>query len=195
MTTLLLSLCLIASFFCGAPDAWAVHPTNLEPWQLFSSLFLHANVDHLGNNLLGLVCAGALFERRHGPLAMLLFFLGSGALAGSVELLATTHTGLLLGSSGAVYALMGAFASEGRRAIPAILLVAGYLLWPFYVGVDAIPQLAHYAHAAGFCCGLLWALLTKNAGLHSALPTTHGLSPSARHAQPTPADPLPGRAV
>ncbi|MCK5796335.1 MAG: rhomboid family intramembrane serine protease, partial [Deltaproteobacteria bacterium] len=78
-----------------------------EPWRLVASMFLHANLLHLGTNAVGLYMLGRFTEQVFGSWRMLVIYAVSG-LAGSVTS-ATMSSGLLsVGASGAIFGLLGA---------------------------------------------------------------------------------------
>lgn len=139
-------------------------------WQVFTYMFVHANVSHLFFNMLGLFFFGTAVERSLGTREFLLFYLVSGALAGLFSLAAFALGGALgvrlIGASGAVYAVLFAFAVINPRArifvwglvpVPAPLLVLGYTaveLFSHLTGRGA--SVAHLTHLAGFLFAALY---------------------------------------
>jgi len=53
-----------------------------EWWRLFAPIFLHANVLHLGSNLLALALVGGVVERAFGHARFLVIFVGAGIVGG-----------------------------------------------------------------------------------------------------------------
>lgn len=78
--------------------------------RLFTALFLHASWSHLLGNLVFLLIFGLPAERMLGPWRMLLLFLCGGAFSNVVALLAIgAPDQVIIGASGAVSALIGAY--------------------------------------------------------------------------------------
>ncbi|GAB1456359.1 rhomboid family intramembrane serine protease [Spirochaetota bacterium] len=123
-------------------------------WQPFTYMFVHANLTHLLFNMLGLFFFGTAVERALGSREFALFYLLTGTLAGIFSLFAFAAGGLLgirlVGASGAVYAVLLAFAVINPRAkiyiwgllpVSAPLLVAGYTvieLWSQLFGAGVV---------------------------------------------------------
>ena len=53
-----------------------------EWWRLFAPIFLHANLLHVGSNLLALVIVGGVAERAFGHARFLVLFVGAGIAGG-----------------------------------------------------------------------------------------------------------------
>src|SRR5438093_7543904 len=78
-------------------------------WMVFSSLFLHLNILHLGGNLLFLLIFGTALEEKVSRQRWLVVFLASG-ISGNIAFLALgplLGCDLGLGSSGAFYGVFG----------------------------------------------------------------------------------------
>ncbi len=92
---------------------------------LVTAMFLHAGPLHLLMNMLVLLLLGAPFEERIGTRRLLIVFFAGGLLASLVSgLLALWQGegGIHIGASGAVFAVMGAFALlYPRDEIPMLL--------------------------------------------------------------------------
>ena len=145
-------------------------------------MFVHASFSHLLFNLLGLFFFGMAVERSLGSREFTLFYLLTGTLAGLFSLAAFALGGALgtrlVGASGAVYAVLLAFAVINPRAriyiwglvpVPAPLLVAGYTvieLWSELFGAGG--AVAHLTHLAGFAVAALY------------FPVRHGVNPVRR---------------
>jgi membrane associated rhomboid family serine protease len=138
-------------------------------WQFVTYMFAHADITHLLVNMLGLFFFGTAVERSMGSKEFLLFYFLTGTLAGIASFGIYAATGswytMLLGSSGAVFALLLAFAvlnPEARIFLYGILPVRAPVLVLGYAGIEIASQLlsfrssvAHLTHLAG----LLWAWL------------------------------------
>lgn len=152
-----------------------------EHWlRLWSALFLHADWAHLLGNLVFLLIFGLPSERAMGPWRILLLFLAGGAFANFMAVLAIgSPDRLVIGASGAVSAVIGAYLALFPRAklgvvvplglflefvrAPASLLIGiwGLLQVVFaYIG-PAFGAVAWVAHVAGFAFGLAFALVSR----------------------------------
>lgn len=150
--------------------------------RLVSALFLHADWAHLIGNLVFLLIFGLPAERAMGPWRLLLLFLVGGAVANlaAVLLIGAPHR-LIIGASGAVSAVIGAYLALFPRARLGVVLPLGLFLefvrapaslligiWALlqvlfaYIG-PAFGAIAWAAHVAGFGFGVLYALFVRAA--------------------------------
>jgi membrane associated rhomboid family serine protease len=146
-------------------------------FSLVSALFLHVNWLHLLGNLLFLLIFGLPAERSLGPLRFLVLFVFCGVAANLSAAWSLDGTGaVIIGSSGAVSGLIGAFLVLFPRAQLAIVLPLGLFLEfvrtpaSVLIGIWALLQLmfayvgptfgavAWWAHLAGFALGMLLAI-------------------------------------
>ncbi len=110
---------------------------NGDWWRLITAAFLHANLLHIGLNMLGLVWLGAPVERYLGHVPYLALYIVSG-LAGSAGALITSPTGITVGASGAIFGILGAmliieYQATGQIAGQAFTLIVINLLFSFTV--------------------------------------------------------------
>ena len=150
--------------------------------RLFTALFIHAGWLHLVGNLLFLLIFGVPAERALGPWRFLLLFLLGGAFANLLAALILSSTSTpIVGSSGAVSAIIGVYLGLFPRARLGLVLPLGMFLEfvripaPLLIGFWALLQVAFTfvgpafgpvawsAHIAGFAAGLLFALVSKPA--------------------------------
>ena len=163
-------------------QAWRQAFADGSVLRLFSGLFLHADWIHLLGNLVFLLIFGLSAERAMGPWRFLALFLLGGAVAN----LATVFTiggpeRSLIGASGAVSAVIGAYLALFPRArlgvvlplglflefirVPASLLIgvwAALQVGFAYIG-PAFGTVAWSAHIAGFLFGILFATAARSA--------------------------------
>ena len=154
--------------FSGVEVPWAAVPAWLTP---LSATLVHSGPVHIGFNLLILVWCGKEVERVLGHGALILIYI-VGAYAAAVGQWLSDPQGIvpMVGASGAISAVMGAFAlSFGRakhitrsarvnRWINIIWLLAAWVVLQVLVGWTAGGQgylLATPAHIGGFLAGLL----------------------------------------
>jgi membrane associated rhomboid family serine protease len=146
-------------------------------FSLVSALFLHANWLHLLGNLLFLLIFGLPAERSLGPTRFIALFFLCGATANLMAAWSLDGTAaVIIGSSGAVSGLIGAFLVLFPRAELAIVLPLGLFLEfvrtpaSVLIGMWALLQLmfafvgptfgavAWWAHLSGFALGMLLAM-------------------------------------
>ncbi len=169
------------TLFAGSADFGAFwRDTRLL--KLFSALFVHADWLHLLGNLLFLILFGVAAERTLGPIRFLVLFLACGALSLLAAALIVDSPGfVIVGSSGAVSAVLGAYLTLFPRArlglvvplgvylefvrVPAALLIGFWALLQVlfsYVG-PGFGAVAWSAHLAGFVLGVVFALASRPA--------------------------------
>ena len=101
----------------------------------FSAMFLHANLLHLGGNMLYLWVFGNNVEDRLGHTRFVLFYLGGGLVATYVFAVLNPGTIVpLLGASGAIAAILGAYLVLYPRAA-----VMTYAPFPLYLIAPLVP--------------------------------------------------------
>jgi len=143
-------------------------PVWLTP---LTATLVHANLLHLGFNLLILVWCGAQVERVLGALGLVvLYVVGAYAAAGAQWAVAPMAPVPVIGASGAISAILGAYALSFGRAKPFTsnlrvnrlinvvwLLVAWTVLQAMtgWLGNQQGYLLATPAHVGGFAVGLL----------------------------------------
>lgn len=166
----------------------AMDDTLRELWtqgrglRLLTALFLHADWVHLLGNLVFLLIFGLPAERVMGPWRFLLLFLLGGAIANlaAVLLIGAPHR-LIIGASGAVSAVIGAYLALFPRARLGVVLPLGLFLEfvrapaSLLIGIWAVLQVvfayigpafgavAWAAHIAGFGFGVAYALFVRAA--------------------------------
>ncbi|MCS5717448.1 rhomboid family intramembrane serine protease [Herbiconiux sp. CPCC 205763] len=129
-----------------------------EPWRMITSVFTHGSILHVLLNMYTLFIFGSVLERMLGRWRYLALFLISG-LGGSVAvvLLAGPLTAVV-GASGAIFGLMGAFfiinRHLGGNSVQLLVLVAINLAYGFFV-----PGISWQAHVGGLVAGAIVALI------------------------------------
>ena len=153
---------------------WLQQLTELRAARLVTALLIHADWLHLIGNMLFLIIFAVPAERALGSVRFLaLFLIGAWTLAGT--------RAPIIGSSGAVSAVVGAYLALFPRArlglvvplgfflefvrIPAYILIAIWFLLQLlftYVG-PAFGAVAWWTHIAGFAVGIVFAMLSRGA--------------------------------
>ena len=163
-----LSLGFIPVRWSGLAVPWPAIPAFLTP---LTATLVHSGLIHLGFNLLIFVWCGTAVERVIGKSGLILLYL-VGAYAAALAQWAMDPMGTvpMVGASGAISAVMGAFAlSFGRaraftsnlrvnRWINVVWLLAAWIVLQLMMGWLAGGQgylLATPAHVGGFAAGLL----------------------------------------
>ena len=149
---------------------------------LFSAIFIHADWLHLIGNMLFLVIFGLPAERALGPWRFLLLFLACGAVA-NLAAAFSLHTpqSVIVGASGAVSGIIGAYLALFPRAKLGLVLPLGLFLEfvrtpaSLLIGIWALLQViftwvgpafgavAWWAHLSGFVLGIGFALIARPA--------------------------------
>jgi len=140
---------------------------------LITSMFLHADILHLGLNMFFLLVSGDAVERELGSSRFLALYLAFGVIAGVFHsYLNSASTIPTIGASGAIFGVLAAFAilfpfrwliklfGFIPIPLPAILFVFITILTETaYVSSGVVENVAHTAHVGGFLAGVFLTLL------------------------------------
>ena len=167
---------------CEAPLPWAIS------W--FTAMFMHGSWDHLLGNMLFLAIFGKNVEDAFGRLRYLAFYVAGGFAATALQTAMTLSFASdadarvpMLGASGAISAVLGAFLALYPHAriktlvlvfivqIPAWAYLGGWFLYQLREAHDALftasaegSGVAFFAHIGGFVFGWLLARALSRAG-------------------------------
>ena len=146
---------------------------------LFTSMFMHGSILHIGGNMLFLWIFGNNVEDSMGPIKFVVFYVLGGLAADAAQILTSPGSDVpTIGASGAVAAVLGGYLLLFPRArvvtlvfivffftileLPAILFLG---IWIIQQGLFAYFDLlqpagggggvAYFAHIGGFLFGLL----------------------------------------
>ena len=155
-----------------------VFPAKSVLAALFTSMFLHGGLLHLGGNMLYLWVFGNNIEDTKGKAVYLLFYLAAGIVATLAHVaLDPGSTIPLVGASGAIAGVMGAYLVLFPRVqirsliifflimfrdIQARWLLGIWFVSQFFIGQDS--GVAWAAHVGGFVFGVLAGLVWKARG-------------------------------
>jgi membrane associated rhomboid family serine protease len=154
-----------------------------NPFSLVTSMFLHGSWFHIIGNLWFLWVFGDNVEDQLGPLRFLAFYLLCGLAAAGAQIASHPASAIpMVGASGAIGGVMGAYALFYPRVRVKLLIVLG-----FYVTTISVPALymlgywfllqllggiptagsgeggvAFWAHVGGFVAGLALAPLFRS---------------------------------
>jgi len=174
-----------ALLFGSEPTAWRLPDGVVAPvldplTTLFSSMFMHGGFLHLGGNMLYLWIFGNNVEDRLGPLNFLAFYLVGGLAAAMSHALVSPGSEMpLVGASGAVAAVLGAYwrLFPGARVrcllflfffvtfleLPASLVLGWWILIQFVNGILGLgfgsSGVAWFAHIGGFLAGIVLLMI------------------------------------
>ncbi len=136
-----------------------------EVWRIFTAMFLHLNLLHLGVNMLSLYFIGVGVELIYGKWRYLAIYLGSGIIGGVITNFLEPGIAAA-GASGAIFGVFGAIGvfyivnrnslgTMGRSAITNWLFWLGLNL---FIGFSS-PGIGIVDHIAGLASGMLLSLL------------------------------------
>ncbi|MBK1837972.1 rhomboid family intramembrane serine protease [Azospirillum sp. YIM B02556] len=165
------SFAFVPAYFFGTVELAGPLPTAALWRGLFGHVLIHGDLTHLLSNMAVLWLLGDVVERALGHVRYLLLFLfGTVAAALTEGLLAVDRMAPLIGASGAICALMGAFlwvrprSGLLSRCLPRRLVQGAVLVFALLnaammlVPLEADSPLAEVgwgAHAGGLAAGLL----------------------------------------
>jgi membrane associated rhomboid family serine protease len=161
------------------PPEIALVPPELT---IFTSMFLHGGLMHLAGNMLYLWIFGNNVEDSMGHLRFVAFFLLCGiAAAGAQIMLAPESTVPMIGASGGVSGVLGAYLLLYPHSrilvfipiafvlrLPAMFVLGLWFLLQFTNALFADPEVggvAFGAHVGGFVAGMVLVLLFRRRGV------------------------------
>ncbi|HEY9715815.1 MAG TPA: rhomboid family intramembrane serine protease [Chroococcales cyanobacterium] len=151
--------------------------------RIFSSMFIHGGIAHLLGNMWFLHIFGESVEGRLGHFSYLCLYIFCGIFAALTQIIIEPHSMLpMIGASGAIAGVLGAYLIFFPRATITTLILAGFLtrkaeipavfflvFWflmqfvsVFFVHLDSNAQdsaIAFAAHIGGFIAGMGFAVL------------------------------------
>jgi membrane associated rhomboid family serine protease len=142
-------------------------------WQVATYMFVHAGWGHIFFNMLALFLFGIQLEQRMGSGEFLLYYFICGIGAGVATLFINLATGQgavdVVGASGAIFALLLAFATffpDARIFIFGILPMRAPVAVALYAAIEIFSSftsfqsgVAHLTHLAGLVFGYLYLLV------------------------------------
>jgi rhomboid protease GluP len=174
VTYVLIGICVVVYLLQAAtsyflhldiPAALGVKDNNLimqgQIWRLFTPIFLHGSIIHIGFNMYALFYIGPTLERFYGRWRYLALFILSGFGGNAISFMFSPYQSL--GSSTAIFGLLGAqgvllyqnreiFGSIARRALSQVILIAVVNL---VIGLT--PGIDNWGHIGGLIGGTLFA--------------------------------------
>jgi membrane associated rhomboid family serine protease len=161
------------------PTRFLANPTTDFP-TLFTSMFMHGGLLHIGGNMLYLWIFGDNVEDNFGHPKFLIFYLLSGLTATATQLAVSLESNIPnLGASGAIAGTLGAYillfpkqrvhvmAGRGIIPMPAIIVIGFWFILQLFSGIGSLYYtsdtggIAYMAHIGGFIAGIALALIFK----------------------------------
>ena len=159
---------------------WGLVPAAFSWVTVFTSMFLHGGLLHVGGNMLYLWIFGDNVEDRMGHGRFLVFYLLCGVAAALAQTITAPDSVVpMVGASGAIAGVMGAYFVLYPKSrivtliplffffqvieVPAILFLGIWFVMQFLSGVGSIVTtagggpaggVAFWAHVAGFVAGI-----------------------------------------
>lgn len=159
VTLLVYVLQLVTGGAVTSAFAYAGVLTPSEPWRMITTMFVHSqsSIFHILFNMYSLWIFGRILEQMLGPWRFLALYMLSG-LGGSVAVLFLMPDVWVVGASGAIFGLLGAFfviqRGLGSNSRQLLIVVALNLVIGFVV-----PGIAWQAHVGGLLVGSLVAYI------------------------------------
>jgi membrane associated rhomboid family serine protease len=150
---------------------------------IFTSMFMHAGLAHIGGNMLYLWIFGDNVEDRLGSGKYIFFYLLGGVVASAAHIITNPTSRIpTVGASGAIAAVLGAYLvlypSQKvltliplgfwlrMTMVPAFVVLGLWFVLQFFSGVLSlggpdVGGVAFWAHIGGFISGVIFGLLFK----------------------------------
>jgi len=160
---------------------------------IFTSMFLHGGLLHVGGNMLYLWIFGNNVEEAMGHGRFLVFYLVCGTVAALGQILQNPASQVpMIGASGAISGVLGAYLLLFPQARVLVLLPLGFLMYMvripagwvlgLWFGLQLLSSslsgsaeagVAFFAHIGGFIAGLLLVSVFKRRGVRLFQPPRH----------------------
>lgn len=154
--------------------SWYLVKEAGQVYRIISSMFLHADISHLFNNMLLLLFIGSILERVAGKVRYLIIYFASGIIAAISSMgynmlreygkVMNERIAISIGASGAIFGVVGSIlfiiiVSRGRLEYIGFRQIVLFIILSLYNGF-ANAQIDQAAHIGGFLAGfVLTALL------------------------------------
>lgn len=188
---------LVDAFMANSVMRFGYRPAEPSVLQAVSSMFMHGDIWHLLGNMLFLWLTGLVIELFWGRGRFLALYLLSGLAATAAHHLSAPHSYVaLIGASGAISGLLGAFlvghykerinfwyAFWLLRFVTGTFSLRAWIALPLWFGLqlawallDDTGQVAYWAHVGGFAFGVVAALIADRLGW---VAHPHSLAPAS----------------
>lgn len=193
---LLIFLIMHYTNFFGGEDAiyrwgslsWYPIKEGREYYRILTSMFMHADLSHLINNMIVLLFVGSNLERAAGRLKYLFIYFGSGIIAGITSisynmwkeytLESIERISFSVGASGAIFGAVGAIlfiviVNKGRLAQISARQMILFVVLSLYSGI-VNTRIDQAAHIGGFLAGFVLALILYRKPLRKKVEADQG---------------------
>lgn len=136
-------------------------------YRIFTSMFLHADIEHIASNMIILFGLGMMMEKETGHVAFGVLYFLTGIIGNAASLFYKIYMGewavASLGASGAVFGMEGvllAFVMQypERMRYASWEKIAIMVIYSIYCGIRS-ENIDNAAHIGGFASGFLLGLL------------------------------------
>jgi membrane associated rhomboid family serine protease len=135
-------------------------------WRIFTAMFLHFNLLHIGLNMFSLFLIGGVVEMMFGKWRYLVIYLGSGIAGGILTFYISPLNTLAAGASGAIFGVFGALGVFYILNRQALGRYGGGAItqWLFWLGLNLVfgfsqPGIGIWDHIGGLVAGMIIAAL------------------------------------
>jgi membrane associated rhomboid family serine protease len=167
-------------------EAWSFVPSRFmadplgDAVTIFTSMFMHAGLVHIGGNMLYLWIFGDNVEDRFGHVRFLAFYLACGIAATFSQLAFSMGSNIPnLGASGAIAGVLGAYIllfpqrkvrvmiGNGITEMPSLVVIGLWFVLQLFSGVGSLGAtadtggVAFMAHIGGFVAGFVLAFFLR----------------------------------
>jgi membrane associated rhomboid family serine protease len=137
-----------------------------RPWTIVTNLFVHGGIWHLIFNMLTFYFFGSFLSRLVGTRAFLIIYFFGGILGNVFFILLGSPFAIVIGASGAIFALGGALAVlTPRLRVYVFPIPAPVPLWAAVLGgfliMSFVPGVAWQGHLGGLVFGLIAGLVLR----------------------------------
>jgi membrane associated rhomboid family serine protease len=167
------ALCLVVRTL---PLQWELNPRHPALYQFITYQFIHGGILHIAGNMLFLYIFGNHINDKMGHAAYVAFYLAGGVFAGLLYVLTEGAGHPIIGASGAIAAVTGAylvllpqstvtifywFFFAGRMEVQSVFLILFFFAQDIFLNLGQEDSVAHMAHIGGTAFGftLCMALL------------------------------------
>lgn len=173
-TFIFIAIAIAGFLFQNVYDSWgyyAFFPAFAfeSPWMFVTSIFLHADIEHLFFNMLILFFLGVNLERSIGKKSFVTLFIISG-IVGNIGYLVTATDPYTpaIGASGAIYGIVGTLATIAPFMMVVIWMIPMPMIivtifWAItdFAGLFAPSNIANGAHLGGMLVGVSYGLYLR----------------------------------
>ncbi len=145
---------------------------NGEWWRLFTAMWLHVDIVHIGSNMFGLFVFGITLETIARRWQYVVIYFTAGLLGNIGSLVFSDLFTYSLGASGCVFGILAA-AMVGQRALLRQNLCMAFIYIAINIGYSAGPGVDSWAHVFGAVAGVVLILAFTRGNLGASRRMKH----------------------